>query len=762
MAKDPVCGMNVEEKTAKFSTERSGITYYFCSAGCKSKFENNPERYIIAPQETHRTSSTSRVVDHIDVMPMESLSEDSETFYCPMHPYITSEKPGKCRECGMRLDKMEPHKVHNHTTHAGHTLQEFKRRFLVSVLLTVPVLLLSPMVQMFFGMQELSVPGGTALVFILSSVIYFYGGYPFLLGLKDEISQKRPGMMALIGIAISVAYIYSVLTVLGLEGMDFFWELATLIDIMLLGHWIEMRSVLGASRALEELVRLIPSDAHLLKDESVVDVPTETLRKGNKVLIKPGEKIPVDGKIISGYTSINESMLTGESKPVEKHPGNQVIGGSLNGEGSITIEVIKTGKETYLSQVVSLVKEAQQSRSKTQDLANRFALYLTLIALSIGITTFIVWLFYGETIAFALERSVTVMVTTCPHALGLAIPLVISVSTALSAKNGFLVRSRIAFEKAKDIQAIIFDKTGTLTQGKFGVTDIIPVSSSDTELLQIAGALESHSEHSIARGIIEIAKNRSIQFPSVDKFKALSGKGVEGVISGKLYHIVSPGFLNENKIDFKNDKVSKILAQGKTVVFVLNESQILGVIALADLVRPESKEAIQQLKSSGTRTIMLTGDNRFVAKWVADELGIDEYFAEVLPHQKSEKVKEIQSRGLKVAMVGDGINDAPALVQADVGIAIGAGTDVAVESADIILVRNDPRDVVALFSLAKLTYRKMVQNLFWATGYNAIAIPLSAGILYSIGILLSPAAGAILMSLSTVIVAINAKMLRMK
>lgn len=708
MTKDPVCGMKIDEKSAKFFVEYSGKTYFFCSKDCMLRFESNPEQYV--------EKSTQR-----------------------MHTY----------------------QEHNHHTHHIHMVEDFKKRFWISLVFTIPILLLSPMIQEFLGFKEISFAGSLYVLFILSSFVYLYGGFPFLKGLKDELSQKQPGMMTLIGLAITVAYFYSSLVVFGVKGKDFFWELATLIDIMLLGHWIEMRSVLGASYALEELVKLLPSEVHLIKENgNIVDIPIELLKPGDKVLIKPGEKIPADGIILKGRTSVNESMLTGESKPVEKQEENMVLGGSINGEGSIVVEIKKTGKDTYLSQVIELVKQAQESRSKTQDLANRAALYLTLIAVSIGTLTFVLWFLLGRNLDFALERAVTVMVITCPHALGLAIPLVVAVSTALSAKNGFLVRNRSAFEKARNLQAIIFDKTGTLTKGKFGVTDIVGTNINEVELLSIAGGLESHSEHPIAQGIIETAKEKGIQFPEVKNFRAIPGKGVEGYINGELYRVVSPGSLEENKIYFNNREINKLLSQGKTIIYVLKENKVLGTIALADIIREESKIAIKQLKSLGIKCMMLTGDNHFVAKWVAEELGLDNYFAEVLPHQKTEKVKEIQSHGLVVAMVGDGVNDALALVQADIGIAIGAGTDVAIESADIILVRNDPRDVVTLIKLAKSTYRKMVQNLLWATGYNIIAIPLAAGVLYKAGILLNPAVGAILMSISTIIVAINARLLK--
>jgi Cu2+-exporting ATPase len=577
----------------------------------------------------------------------------------------------------------------------------------------------------------------------------------------SELRATKPGMMTLISVAITTAYLYSSAVVFGLSGNILFWELATLIDIMLLGHWIEMKSVMGASKALEELVRLMPSDAHkVMPDGSVKDVPLSELNPGDNVLVKPGEKIPADGEVVDGETSVNESMLTGESVPVSKIKGAKVIGGSVNGEGSITAEVKKTGKDSYLSQVIELVRQAQESKSRTQDLANRAAVWLTIVALGGGAITIFVWLAIAQKdFAFALERTVTVMVIACPHALGLAVPLVVAVSTALSASNGLLIRDRAAFEKARNIQAIIFDKTGTLTEGKFGVTDsiIFDKDMNGEELLKYAASVEAHSEHPIAKGIVSSAKGT---FP-VQNFRAITGKGAEGNVNGRNIKVVSPGYLKEQNIRIDDERIQELSSQGKTVVFVLVEGVLKGALALADIVRPESKEAISMLKDMGIKCMMLTGDNKQVAKWVSEEIGLDEYFAEVLPDEKSAKVKEVQSRGLIVAMTGDGVNDAPALAQADVGIAIGAGTDVAVETADIILVRSNPLDAVAILGLSRATYRKMVQNLLWATGYNIVAIPLAAGVLYP-KILLGPALGAVFMSLSTIIVAINARFLKVK
>jgi Cu2+-exporting ATPase len=530
---------------------------------------------------------------------------------------------------------------------------------------------------------------------------------------------------------------------------------------MLLGHWLEMRSVMGASKALEELVKIMPSEAHLVHDGHVMDVKVEELKPGDKVLVKPGEKVPIDGAVVEGETSVNQAMLTGESKPVPKKPGEAVIGGSINGEGSVTVRVEKTGKDTYLNQVIELVRQAQESKSRTQDLANRAALVLVIIALAVGGITLLGWLYLGQTLAFAVERMATVMVITCPHALGLAVPLVVAVSTALAAKSGLLIRDRSAFENARGLQAVVFDKTGTLTEGKFGVTDIVPLGGiSENETLSTTASLESGSEHLIGAGIVRGAKERSLQLKPVTEFKAIPGKGIEGIVDGRRWLVVSPGYLKEKGLETNNERIDALIRQGKTVVFLLENDKPAGAIALADVIRKESREAIARLKGMGVRCMMLTGDNRYVAKWVAEELGLDEYFAEVLPHEKVNKIKEVQKK-YRVAMVGDGINDAPALVQADVGIAIGAGTDVAIESADIVLVGNDPRDVVDTIVLSRKTYSKMVQNLIWATGYNAFAIPLAAGVLYAYGILLSPAIGALLMSASTIIVAINARLLRM-
>lgn len=647
-----------------------------------------------------------------------------------------------------------------HGQHHGHDIADFKRRFWVSLVLTAPILILSPLIQNLLGIRDaFRFTGDLYVLWTLSSFVYFYGGWPFLKGLISEIRGLHPGMMTLIGLAISVAYIYSSVVVFGVEGEIFFWELATLIDVMLLGHWIEMKTVAGASRSVESLVKLLPSDAHRICDGRTDDVPLKEIKKGDTVLVKPGEKIPVDGYIVVGESSVNEAMVTGESLPVHKKKDAKVIGGSVNGEGSITVVVEKTGADSFLSHVIKLVRDAQQARSRTQDLADRAAVWLTGVALGGGAITITVWLLVlGQNFEFALERTVTVMVIACPHALGLAIPLVVAMSTVLSATHGLLIKKRSAFETARNIQAVLFDKTGTLTLGKFGVSDVVAFGKEYNrgKVLLYAASVEAHSEHPIAKGIVESAK-RTLP---VKDFKSITGKGAQGSVESHVVKVVSPGYLREKSIDMDTQKTASLRKSGKTVVFVMVDDIVQGAVALSDIIRPESKDAVRKLKEMGITTMMITGDNRKVAEWVANEIGLDEYFAEVLPEEKVQKVKEVQARGLITAMTGDGVNDAPALARADVGIAIGAGTDVAVETADIILVKSNPEDVVAAIGLAMATYQKMVQNLWWATGYNALAIPLAAGVLYPFGIILSPALGAALMSLSTIIVALNARMLR--
>ncbi|HSN84684.1 MAG TPA: copper-translocating P-type ATPase [Polyangiales bacterium] len=617
------------------------------------------------------------------------------------------------------------------------------------------------MIQGLLGLREtFHFEGDSYLQLALSSAVFFYGGWPFLTGLVRELRKKQPGMMTLIAVAITVAYAYSTVVVFGVPGRVFFWELATLVDIMLLGHWMEMRSVMGASRALEELAKLMPSEAHKLREDgSTEDVPVADLTAGDRVIVKPGEKIPVDGEVIEGRTSVNESLLTGETKPVEKGEGDEVVGGAVNGDAAITVEVQKTGEETYLSQVVEMVRTAQESRSRSQDLANRAAFWLTLVALGVGAVTLAAWLVVGKEFVFALERMVTVMVITCPHALGLAVPLVVAVSTAVAARHGLLIRDRSAFERARNLQAIVFDKTGTLTEGRFGVSRIVTTGDlDDDEALRLAAGLESHSEHPIAAGIVRHAEEESLSVPAPEGFEAIPGKGAKGRVDGRDVRVVSPGYLEDEGIALP-EGAEDVAQEGMTVVYLLVDDRVQAAFALEDVVRAESHDAIRRLKEMGLQVMMLTGDARSVAERVARELELDDWFAEVRPDEKADKIREVQERGLIVAMTGDGVNDAPALAQADVGIAIGAGTDVAVESADIILVRSDPRDVTSIIELARATHRKMIQNLWWATGYNVVAIPLAAGVLYGVGFVLSPAVGALVMSLSTVIVAVNARLL---
>ncbi len=648
------------------------------------------------------------------------------------------------------------HADHSGGRHEGHMVADFRRRFWIGLALTVPVVLISPGLPFTGGGRLVQVPGADWILLGLSTILYGYCGWPFLKGLVREIRARRPGMMTLVAVAISVAYVYGAATVLGLAGMPFFWELATLIDIMLLGHWIEMRSVGEASRALESLAELMPSQAHRwTAGGDTVDVPLEDLTPGDIVLVRPGEKVPADGDVVEGASAVDESMLTGESVPLSKSTGDRVIGGSVNGEGALVVSVARTGAESFLSQVIDLVRQAQESKSKTQDLADRAAMWLTIVALAGGASTFIVWLGIGRPLAYAIERAVTVMVIACPHALGLAIPLVVAVSTARGARGGLLVRNRMAFENARLIGAVIFDKTGTLTLGRFGVEEVTPFGDSDrAEILSLAGSIEELSEHPIARAIADAAPSKR----KVEGFAAIPGKGARGTIDGHDIAVVSPGYLADSGMS-PPAEADALSAGGRTVVFVLRDGALAGAISVSDTIRPESAGAVRRLIEMGIEPIMLTGDNHVVAERAAKELGIVRFFAEVLPAEKAAKVQEVRAEGKTVAMVGDGVNDAPALASADVGIAIGAGTDVAMAAADVVLVRSNPGDIPSVIALARATYGKMVQNLVWATGYNVVAIPLAAGVLAGAGILLSPAVGGILMSASTVIVAINARML---
>ncbi|WP_268034877.1 copper-translocating P-type ATPase [Algoriphagus sp. PAP.12] len=647
---------------------------------------------------------------------------------------------------------------HGHHDHHAMMIDDFKKRFWISLVLTVPILALSHMIQQLLGF-ELTFFGDQYVLFGLSSIVFFYGGWPFLKGLWDELKDKNPGMMTLIAVAITVAYVYSSAVVFGLEGMDFFWELATLIVIMLLGHWIEMKSVMGASKALELLVQMMPSEAHLVQGDDIKDIKVDELKKEDIILIKANEKIPADGTVVDGESHLDESMLTGESKPVKKSKGDPVIGGSVNGSQSIKVKVSKTGKESYLNKVITLVEEAQKAKSKTQNLANIAARWLTFIAIGAGTATLVTWISLGKPLDFALERMVTVMVISCPHALGLAIPLVVAISTAVSASKGLLIRNRTAFENARKITAMVFDKTGTLTEGKFGVSRYESLSDdmNKNELLSFAASLEQQSEHPIAQGIVKAAKEAGLALKKVENFESLTAKGIQGKIDGQNWKVVSPGYLKENNINIPEQAGSDA---AETIVFVLLEEKLIGFIALSDQIREESPKAIETLREKGMKLYMATGDNEKTAKAVSDKLGLDGYYSEVLPHQKVDIIKKLQKEGHFVAMTGDGVNDAPALAQANVGIAVGSGTDVAAETADIILVNSNPKDIANLVLFGRATYNKMIQNLAWATGYNAIALPLATGFIP--GLVISPAIGAVFMSLSTVIVAINAQLLKRK
>jgi P-type Cu2+ transporter len=661
----------------------------------------------------------------------------------------------------MLNEKHHQHEKMDHTQHnkhAGHHTQDFLKRFWICMVVTVPVLLLSHMIQQWLGF-EIRFAGDNYLLLALSSFIYFYGGMPFLKGMVSEIKDKAIGMMTLVALAISVAFIYSVAVVFGLQGMDFFWELATLIDIMLLGHWLEMRSEMAASKALESLVALLPSTVRVERNGEMVDIDVQQLQKNEVMLIRPGEKVAADGVVMEGNSSLNESMLTGESLPVKKEKDATVIAGSVNGDGSLKVKVTGAGKDSYLNKVISLVQSAQSAKSNTQNLADKVAKWLTIISILVGLTTFALW-FAQKDLAFALERMVTVMVTACPHALGVAIPLVVAISTSLSATNGLLIRNRTAFENARKLTTIIFDKTGTLTKGSHEIQNIIPLTNkfNADELLQFAAAVQQHSEHYIARGVLKKLKEKDLALlPSTD-FKYMQGIGVSGTVKGKEIIAGGPNyFLQKNE---PVPSIPKAVDQDReTVNFILVDNEVAGIITLADSIRETAAEAIAQLKAMNIKSFLLTGDNEKIAASVAGKLSMDGYLANVLPHEKQIKVKEFQSKGEIVAMTGDGVNDAPALAQADVGIAIGSGTDVAAETADIILVNSDPKDVVQMIKFGKATYNKMQQNLAWAVGYNVIAIPLAAGVLYPYFIL-SPAMGAVLMSLSTVVVAINAQLLK--
>ncbi len=727
-------------------------------------------------QNPHKTQSEGALVGddhgthhaHKDHIPTENKGNPKNNnehthnhSHGKMNQMPQADRPVSPAEMGHSHHPLPEHGEHTeHDDHHSMMVADFRKRFFIALIITVPILLLSPMIQMFIGVNW-RFNGDSYLLFGLSTILFIYGGKPFLTGARDELKKKSPAMMSLIALSITIAYIYSTLTVFFINGDDFFWELATLIVIMLLGHWIEMRSVMGASRALDELVKLMPEEAHQITvTGEITDVPVKQLKAGDAILVKPGEKIPIDGLVYDGRSAVNESMVTGESVPVEKENGDEIVGGSINGEGILKFNVTRVGEETFLSQVLKLVREAQDSKSNTQRLADKAAKWLFYIAVIAGTLTFLAWMIISQDLNFAVTRAVTVIVIACPHALGLAVPLVTAVSTSIGAQKGLLIRDRAAFENARKLNAVVFDKTGTLTEGAFGITDIKAIGISQDELLLLAYSVESNSEHPIAQGIVNEGKRLNIRLKEVKDYQNLPGKGLKADVDGRDIMVVSPGYMRSEKITFDVNHYENLTQMGKTVVFILDGSTLLGYLALSDIIRDTAKEAIDILKSMDIETILLTGDNQRVAAYVGNKLKIDTVIAEVLPQEKASKIDELIKEGKFVAMTGDGVNDAPSLAKADLGIAIGAGTDVAIETADVILVQSNPLDVVTILKLSKATYKKMIQNLIWATGYNIIALPLAAGILYYQGIVISPALGAALMSVSTIVVAINAKLLK--
>ena len=709
---------------------------------------------------------------------MKTMNHNQPIYTCPMHPEVIQDGPGSCPKCGMSLvpqakkpdverpsaeAKKDEHAEHD--KHAGHSVAMFRDRFWLSLVLTIPVLAYSETIQQWLNFSPPAFSGSRYIPFVLSTAIFLYGGVVFIKSAFGELKARRPGMMTLISLAISTAFIYSVAVQFGLSGEAFFWELATLITIMLLGHWLEMASIKKAQSALDAIAKLLPDKAEKLVNGQPQAILVSELKVGDLVLVRPGAAMPVDGVVTEGTSSVNEAAITGESKPVSKSVNSEVIAGTINQDGSLTLKVTKLGEDTALAGIMRLVAEAAASKSNVQVLADKAAYVLTIVAIAVGLATFLIWLLTKDS-GFALERSVTVLIIACPHALGLAIPLVVSISTSLSASNGLLVRKRLALESARQLDWVLFDKTGTLTRGEHGVTDIWPAKGyTEEDILHLTASLEQNSEHIVGKGIVKEARDKHVHLDKVEEFAALPGLGVKGKLHGKDNFVAaSYRYISEHKLALPAEiqQHSKKAAQeGKTEVYLIKDGkQVIGAIALADIIRDESKAAIAALRKMGYKTAMITGDSQDVADYVAKQLNLDQYFAEVKPQDKSAKVKQLQAGGQKVAMVGDGINDAPALTQADIGLAIGGGTDVAIKSADIILVKNDPRDVVKVIKLSKATYGKMKQNLAWATGYNVVAIPLAAGVLYKAGILLAPALAAVFMSLSTIIVALNAQLLR--
>ena len=685
-------------------------------------------------------------------------------YVCPMHPEVIQDKSGICPKCKMGLVKQKEHSKHDdHDKHAGHSVSMFKNKFWLSFAMTIPVLAYSASIQEWLNFSSTVFTGSEYIPFIFSTAIFFYGGLVFIKSAISELKAKMPGMMTLISMAIVTAYLYSVATQFFIAGDTFFWELATLVTIMLLGHWLEMSAIAKAENALDAISELLPDEAEKIVDGKPKTVKVSELSVGDIVLVRPGSNVPVDGKIVEGSSSVNEAAISGESKPITKSVNDEVVAGTINQDGSIKVEVSKLGDDTALAGIMRLVSEAQNSKSKTQVLADKAAFALTIIALIAAFATFAVW-FVINGAGYALERSVTVLIIACPHALGLAIPLVVSISTTLSARNGLLVRKRLALEAARKLDMVLFDKTGTLTKGEHGVTDVWAIKGyEEKEIVSLTASLEQNSEHIVGKGIVKYADEQSIDAKKTSDFSAIPGYGVRAKIGKEKYLAVSYSYINENDLTIPNDikdKVRGSAKEGKTEVYLVKSDKVIGAIALADIIRDEAKMAIKSLKSMNIQTAMITGDSKEVAAYVAKQLGLDTYFADVKPEDKANEVKKQQKDGKKVAMVGDGVNDAPALSQADIGVAIGAGTDVAIKSADIILVKSNPIDVVKIVKLSKATYKKMIQNLIWAAGYNVLVIPLAAGVLFSVGIVVAPALGAAIMSISTIVVALNAQLLR--
>jgi len=651
-----------------------------------------------------------------------------------------------------------------HDKHAGHSVAMFRQKFWLTLVLTVPTLVWGDMLPRLFGFTPPAIPGARWIPVLFGSAVYFYGGWVFVRGAGGELADRKPGMMTLISLAITVAFVFSLAVSFGFEGMPLWWELASLVTIMLFGHWMEMRSITQAQGALKEMAKLLPNVATRLEEGRPVEVPLSELRVGDLVLVRPGAAVPADGTIREGRSAVNESMLTGESRPIDKDVGAAVIAGTVNGEGSLRVEVTKTGDGTALAGIMRLVAQAQQSRSRAQILADRAAFYLVLVAIGSAVVTAVIWTAVGAPAAFTIERVVTVLVIACPHALGLAVPLVVAISTTIGARSGLLVRDRRGLEEARNVTAVVFDKTGTLTLGEHRVVAMRTADGvGEEEALRLAGALERDAEHPVARAIVRSAADRGIASPPAKGFQAIPGFGVQAEVEGRTLSGGGPNLLKKRGVEPGGALVmfaEEAAAKAQAVIYLIEGSRALAAFAVADAVRPESGEAVRRLHDMKVEVVMLTGDAQAVADGVARELGIDRVFAQVLPDQKVDKVRELQAAGRRVAMVGDGVNDAPALLTADVGVAIGAGTDVAVEAGDIVLVRSDPRDVPRIIALSRATYRKMIQNLWWAAGYNIVAIPLAAGVMQRWGLVLSPAVGAVLMSLSTIIVAINAQLLR--